>query len=585
MMNNNQYYQEYLRLIAEEQARQQQNNDPIANAKNAAAKIGSYGDKLSSVGNAINNYINNPTAQTIGSKMSALGGNITNGANAVTNTLNAPQNYFKGFANRTVGAGLQNVGNYLAQKAGLAGTLGTGMQNLGASMAGNAAATGLGTTAATTGATAAGAGATGAAAGTGAAASGGAAAGGAGAAAFSNPVTALVALGAMAAMGANRKRAKKSGQALLNSTTQDVNEGADNALAQTQQNAANLQAQSQEAFNNGIMTGGAAPAQQQLTPIQEYQEYLRGQGYSDDVINGVPQGLNSGNKEIADWISQYNKGTGKDNPINIPQTDEEIAAAKAGTFNNLQTGNATANVKQGILDKFINGITDLSKGYQENKENAFKPENLARDDSKNKMTRIGEVAGTISRAAQKPAVQALLAGGLSTALTGNPLYGLGQAYKFGNNRANTNIYQEALKKQGIDVNTGMLGSLGSSDFNSLMTPQYKEAMNNIALAKLQEAQNYHDMLIQDRMQRTANMKDYRDKKLVIDNKKADNAAKKGTGSGSKKTPKVTDHPDWNQDLADFSSVISNPRYAARADEAKARFIKKHGVDPMKYIKF
>ena len=577
-MNNNQYYQEYLRLIAEEQAKQQQENDPITNAKNAAAKIGSYGDKLSTVGDAINNYVNTPTAQTIGSKISALGGNITNGANTVSNTLNAPQNYFKGFANRTIGTGLQNAGNYLAQKTGLANTIGTGMQKLGASIVGN--------TAATTGATAAGAGATGAAAGTGAAASGGAAAGGAGAAAFSNPVTALAALGTMAAMGANRNRAKKGGQALLNSTDQEVNQGADNALTQTQQNAANLQAQSQEAFNNGIITGGAAPVQQQLTPIQEYQEYLRGQGYSDDIVNGVPQGLNGGNKDIADWINQYNAGTGKDNPINIPQTDEEIAAAKAGTFNNLQTGNAIANVKQGILDKFINGIADLSKGYQENKENAFKPENLVRDDSKNKMTKIGEVAGTISRAAQKPAVQAILAGGLSAALTGNPLYGLGQAYKFGSNRANTKIYQEALKKQGIDADTGMLGNLSSRDMDALMKPQYKAVEQQMANELLkerirhnQEMENHYKMIDAARQQ-NANTNEYK--------------AKNGTtvkhvggsgGSKSKKTPKVTDHPDWNQDLADFSSVISNPRYAARADEAKARFIKKHGVDPMKYIKF
>ena len=49
------------------------------------------------------------------------------------------------------------------------------------------------------------------------------------------------------------------------------------------------------------MTGGAAPMQseQQYDPIAEYQDYLRQSGYSDDVINGVPQGLNSGNKDIA----------------------------------------------------------------------------------------------------------------------------------------------------------------------------------------------------------------------------------------------------------------------------------------------
>lgn len=437
-MNNNIFYQEYLRQIAEDEAKERQANDPFSSAKNAAAKIGSYGDKFSTVGDAINNYVNNPTAQTIGSKISALGSKISGGANSAINTLNTPQNYFKGFANRTIGNGLQNAGNYLAQKTGLANTIGTGLQSLGSSLTGSgAAATGAASGSAAGGATAAG------------------------------PIGALIGLGIMGIQGANRNRAKKSGEALLNSTNQMVNEGAENALAETQQNAANLQAQSQQAFNNGIVTGGAATPQQ-LSPIEEYQDYLRGQGYSDDIVNGVPQGLNGGNKDIADWINQYNTGTGKDNPINIPQTDEEIAAAKAGTFNNLQAGNATTNVKQGLLDKFINGVSDLSKGYQENKENAFKPENLKRDDSKNKMTRLGEVAGTISRAVQKPAVQALLAGGLSTALTGNPLYGLGQAYKFGSNRSMDNVYRNVLNQYGINTpEVGMFGNLNSGDMKNI----------------------------------------------------------------------------------------------------------------------
>jgi hypothetical protein len=302
-------------------------------------------------------------------------------------------------------------------------------------------------------------------------------------------------------MGTNPKRAKKSGEALLNSTNQMVNEESDAALNQTQQFAQNAQNHTQDYSQPGI-TCGAAPAEPQLTPIQEYQNALREQGYSDDVINGIPQGLNSGDKNIAQWIEQYNNGSGKDNPIRIPQTEEEIAAAKAGNFNvPTQSGDVSANVKQGLLDKFINGMTDLSKGYQENRNNAFKPENLQRDDSKSKMNRVGEVLGTLGRVAQNPAVQGLVAGGLSAALTGNPLYGLGKGYEFANNRAMSNARREALKQYGINLpEIGTFGNYSDKDVNALTTPYYKEAMNNIALAKLQEAQNYHNQMIENQKQ-------------------------------------------------------------------------------------
>ena len=45
--------------------------------------------------------------------MSKIGGNLSNGASSLSKTLNAPQNYYKGFANRTLGTGLQNVGKAL----------------------------------------------------------------------------------------------------------------------------------------------------------------------------------------------------------------------------------------------------------------------------------------------------------------------------------------------------------------------------------------------------------------------------------------------------------------------------------------
>ena len=594
---NNIYFEEYLRQIAEDEANKQ---NSLAKIKSLTGDTAQFGNNLSTVGNAIKANVDNEVAQKLGTRMTGMGANISNGANSVANTLNAPENYFKGVANKTVGSGLSKAGEYLASKTGLAGSIGTGLSNLGASMtgAGTAAGTGAATGAATTGAatgaaagTAAGAGAAGAGAGAaaggataGGAAAGGAAAGGsaAGGAAAAGPIGALVALGMMAAMGTNRKRAKKSGQALMNMTNNIVKEGQNAQLEQTQQNAAALQEQANQALQQGTMTGAAAPIES--NPIAEYQNYLRQNGYSNDVVNGVAQGLNSGDKDIANWIQQYNSGAaGKANPINIPQTDEEIAAAKAGTFNTpVQVGGVSNDeeaVKRTLLEKFASGIGDFAKGYQENRNTGFDAENLKPNAQKGKMNRIGEAVGTAARMMNNPNALGLVAGGLTTALTGDPLYGLGQGYKMANQKAMSNIYQDVLAKNGVKVNPGTLGVITNHDMNAIMTPEMKKI--------------YYESLANWRNQKLIDDKEYKTQKLEIDRQNADSRAvsagasatraeKYKGGAGGSTKPQA--HPDWNSDLAGFQQFATDPNLIDKYDEAKRRFINKHGVDPEKYLK-
>ncbi len=678
-MDNSQIlYQLYLQQLA-----QNEQGNPIDKLKSYSSKLNNFGNNLSTVGNTIKDNVDSEVAKKLGSSMSKIGGNLSNGASSLTKTLNAPQNYYKGFANRTIGTGLQNVGKALAGQTGAIGTIGNVLSNTGATMAGTTAAgTGAATagTAATTGATAAGTAAgttaaTGAAttgAATGAAAGSGAAAGGSAAsgAAMSNPVTALIALGVMAAMGANRKRAKKSGQALMQATNQMAeagNQESEQRLAATQQSTQALQDMANQSLMNGVMTGGAANIQNPdgsidtfPTTKSAFSNSLKNVGWDDKTINSALNGLNLGNKEMSDYINAYNQTAADGQQITIPKTQEEIEKARmlADGINPQQQGNVqtTEQVKQGLLDKFINGITDFSRGYQENRNTAFNPNNLAQKQfqetvtkpnqtlvdyqqsllnkgydnnivnavaqgknsgnkeiadwinnnpdafqpqsetkyyDKSKMGRFGEAVGTISRIAQNPATQAIVAGGLSTALTGNPLYGAGMAYKFGNQRQMSNIYQDVLAKNGVDVDTGLFGNITSSDMNALMTPKYKEALNNIALAKLQETQNYHDLMMKYYNDKLEETKKNNAEKIAVANKNADarqtsanasvvRANKAGTGKG--KTVKPQDNPEWNNDLAGFTQIVTNPRYANKAGEAKARFIKKYGVDPMKYVK-
>lgn len=597
-MNTDSLIQYYIQQELEKQQNQATGNDSsLSKIKQLTNKANSFGSGVSSTGNFLQENVNNELASKLGSSMTNFGNNITNGATAVNNVLNAPSNYFKGFANRALSKGLSGVGTSLAKIPGVVGKIGASMAGAGAgTAAGAGAATGAATGASAAGAGAA-AGAGTAAAGTGAAASGaaagGAAAGGSAAsgAAAAGPIGALVALGIMAAAGTNRKRAKKGGEQLLNTTNQMATNRQKNNLETTQQTSEALQQAAQQNLISGTMTGGAAAVQPaESNPITEYQDYLRQNGYSDEIVNGVPQGLNGGNKDIADWITQYNNGAaGQANPIRIPQTPEEIEAAKAGNFtNSMQIGgiDKTQTAKDTILSKFANGLGDFAKGYKENRTTAFDANNLMPDDSKGKMTRFGEAAGTMARVLQNPALQGLVAGGLSTALTGNPLYGLGQGYKFANQRATNNLYQDTLAKNGIQVDPGMFSNLDSTDMNALMMPHYKEMENDIKKIYYDTLAEYRAGMLKNAEEKTKIDKKYKEGRLANDTKKAEAAIIKANnaGSGKGKTPKPQDNPDWGEDLAGYTQRLTNPRYAAQIPNMKAAFIKKYGVDPDKYIK-
>lgn len=630
-------YNRYIEELLEQE--QQNQGSPYQNLKRMTGKVYKTGKNMANVGDYMQNNFSNPTMQKVGSFLNKNGQSIANGANNVNNVI-SPQNYFKGFAPKpfsslsgsatsgtagagsgaTAGGAASTVGTLPPMGMGAAAGTGAGTSAIGNAIgsevagtaAGGSALTGaissaapMATTAGLGAGTAAGAGslaggtaAGGAAAGAGGAAAGGAAGAGAGGAAAggaaagggaasgaaaAGPIGALVALGVMAAMGTNRKRAKKSGQALLSS----LNKEGEAALNQTNEFAKNANNQIQDysqqmlPTNNGP-TGGAAPVQQQLSPIQEYQNYLRSQGYDENVINGVPQGLNSGNKDIADWINQYNSGAGKDNPINIPQTEEDIAAAKAGSFN-VPTQNAEATLKQGILDKFLSGIGDLASGFQENRNNGFKAENLQRDDSKSKMNRIGEALGTTARIAQNPLVQGLVAGGLSTALTGNPLFGLGKGYEFANNRAMSNLRAQALRDYGINApDAGMFGNYSSNDFNTIGNLEMKNITNQLLRDKLAESENYHRGLLENKENALQVAKDkmaadnnYKAQKLALDKEKV--AAYKDSVKNR------GGNPEMNSDLAEYFEIMKGSDENAK-NYARKTFITRYGKDPDKLFK-
>ena len=215
------------------------------------------------------------------------------------------------------------------------------------------------------------------------------------------PVGAIIAgVKAVREKGKNlRNSAKEMDSAMLEQgklANEELMNESDNQLAQSQQAM-------QDVVNNsniqGTLTGGASNVfngNAQPNPIQDpislYQDSLRQQGFNDDVVNGVRQGLNSGHKEIDQWIQQYNNGAGRENPINIPQTEEQIALARQGQFNlPAQEAQVEKLPDTSLINRFANGLADFQKGFQENRNTGFTPKNLQSNPDKGGMQRFGEL--------------------------------------------------------------------------------------------------------------------------------------------------------------------------------------------------
>lgn len=358
-----------------------------------------------------------------------------------------PLDRINGISNRVgnFGEGLSNTGSFLSNKFSSMGKIGNGMQTVGNALQTGATAvqkaiptsTGVMNTIGTKIGSAIGSGAAGATraaattAGTTAGASAGA--GAAGGAAAASPIGALIALGAMALQGTNRKRAKQSGgqaQKLAEAQVDIANE----RLNQTSQIAEML------GNNNGMVQDNII----QQTPQDDYLTQFGGDTQS--LIDSYIQSSLPEQSPITNAIDSY---------VNSP----------APVVENQQTDE---QMKHSVFDKLANGLGDFLSGYKENRENGFDPNNLRPVENKGFMQRMGEGVGTAARMIHNPIAQGLVAGGLSTALTGNPLYGLGMANKFANNKMNSDLYQQILKNQGVNFDN-YNGVITSDDMSKILT--------------------------------------------------------------------------------------------------------------------
>lgn len=227
----------------------------------------------------------------------------------------------------------------------------------------------------------------------------------------------------------------------------------------------------------GVMTGGASPVDNYVDRIAELEGHLEQEGYRPEQVQGFRQGLNSGDKYIADQITRYNASKeGQANPIRIPQTEQEIELAKAGQFNPVPQ-QASVDEKETFKDllmKELGGaLGDFSEGFKENRSTSFAPENIMADKmadgrDKNFLNRAGEALGTLNRLATNPLVQGGLAGLAYGIDEGDALYGLGKGVEWAGNKAKSNMYAKALGQQPT-----VFGNIDSKDYGAMAYGDYR----------------------------------------------------------------------------------------------------------------
>ena len=106
---------------------------------------------------------------------------------------------------------------------------------------------------------------------------------------------------------------------------------------------------------------------------------------------------------MTNGLRQYNNGAGRENPINIPQTEEQIALARQGKFNlPAQEAQVEKLPDTSLINRFANGLADFQKGFQENRNTGLLLKIFNLTLIKGGMQRFGEFMGTTNRVLNNP---------------------------------------------------------------------------------------------------------------------------------------------------------------------------------------
>lgn len=236
---------------------------------------------------------------------------------------------------------------------------------------------------------------------------------------------------------------------------------------------------------------GELPKLQKKTPVWDENtlnamDEAKGLGLDQSAVDGVAQGLNSGNKDVAGIVDKFG--------IRKPSTEEEIALAREGKFNTPTVPEATEEVteepslKDRIKNKFVSGVKDLKAGFDDNVSTSLAEGDLLNNivgeegvptsggDAVKKgiMNRVGELAGTTVRTLGKPAVQGLIATGISKAQGNDWGKSIETGLDYAQKRQVADHYYKALNPDAKF--TPLFSGLGADDYKAHTMNEYRDAM-------------------------------------------------------------------------------------------------------------
>ena len=372
------------------------NSGVISNAgKNALTDA--IGNNVSSIANSGGNAIKDAVSNNISNA-------TTNGASALSNIGASAGTGLAGAAGGIAG---NMAGGYIGDKLGLSDT-GTEIAKGAGGLIGT-----LGTTAAINGALA------------------------------TNPFTLAIAVGKMVydvIKGVKQKKAMKAAN-----KAQTINAEADQeATNEAMQNIA----EQTQATNDALTSAQAQPDASQLpSTILGYQKYLKDKGYSPEAIEGVSQGLNYGDKNVASWIDTYNENNPTD-MISIPKNEAQVELAKSGELNKESFGDVVKDIMGQVVQGYNNGEDYKTiNGYD-----------------KTGWNRVGRAAGIVESVLSNPYLQGAVAG-MAYGKDGNSaLYGLNKGWEFAQNKAKSDNYAKAM-----GMKPGILGGVSTDDYKAKVT--------------------------------------------------------------------------------------------------------------------
>lgn len=236
---------------------------------------------------------------------------------------------------------------------------------------------------------------------------------------------------------------------------------------------------------------GELPKLQKKTPVWDENtlnamDKAKGLGLDQSAVDGVAQGLNGGNKDVAGIVDEFG--------IRKPSTEEEIALAREGKFNTPTVPEVTEEVteepslKDRIKNKFVSGVKDLKAGFDDNVSTSLAEGDLLNNivgeegvptsggDAVKKgiMNRVGELAGTTVRTLGKPAVQGLIATGISRAQGNDWGKSIETGLDYAQKRQVADHYYKALNPEAKF--TPLFSGLGAEDYKAHTMNEYRDAM-------------------------------------------------------------------------------------------------------------